>query len=66
MLLHCHCERPTGVRQSRFVNMRLRRHFTPRKDHLFIAFALVNPGSVIRTQVIHKGMKGVKSGRIRG
>ena len=41
IFLHHHCERPTEARQSRSVNTRLLRHFTPRKDNLFNVFVLV-------------------------
>jgi len=53
MLLHCHCERPTGAClhaevlrfskqawQSQHINKRLLRRFTPRNDILLIAFVL--------------------------
>jgi hypothetical protein len=41
MLLHCHCERPTGVWQSHLINKRLLRRFTPRNDALLNAFVLI-------------------------
>ena len=54
MLLHCHCERPTGAClhtevlrfstqawQSHHINKRLLRRFTPRNDALLNAFVLV-------------------------
>jgi hypothetical protein len=41
MLLHCHCERPTGAWQSHLINKRLLRRFTPRNDALLNAFVLI-------------------------
>jgi hypothetical protein len=41
VLLHCHCERPTGAWQSHSINRRLLRRFTPRNDTLLSAFVLI-------------------------
>ena len=37
----CHCERPTGARQSHSGNMGLLRRFTPRNDNSYIASVFV-------------------------